>query len=216
MGDSIPIGSAFDFGWEKMKGNLRFFLISYIVAGLCFLPAGLFLVLTAVFAAKSDWVLTAIFAVLMVIAYIVPYVGIFIGYLKAGIRICSGEELHVKDCLPTVEEWFKVFIANCIYFTMVGVGLLLCVLPGIWLAVKFWSYGWFIVAEGSGPIEAFKEAEELTSDLTFDFLVFFVLCGVVLAIGWIALLIGLAFAFPVVLIATTYVFAKSAGIAAPG
>ena len=216
MADVVPISDAIGYGWEKAKGNLRFFILSYVLAGLALVPSGVCLVLTAVFAASSDWTLTVIFGILMVLSWLVVYVGLFIAYVKAGIRINAGEELTVRDCMPALDEWWKVFIANCIYLTLVGIGFLLCVIPGIWLAVKYWGYCWFIVEQGSGPVEAFREAGELSDGLTLELLVYFVICGVILGLGALAFIVGLALAFPVVLIATTYVFSKLAGLPVAG
>ena len=208
MSDGVTEADAFSFGWEKTKGSLRFFFMSYIVSGLVFIPSGILLVLTIVFAAKSDWTLTTIFAILTVIAWLIPYVALFVAYVKAGMLIAAGEEVAIRDCLPSLGEWWKVLIANCVYATAVGIGLLLCVVPGIWFALKYWSYCWFIVAEGYGPIEALKAAGDLSRGITFDLLFFFVICGIILGLGALAFLIGLAVAFPVVLMATTYLFCK--------
>jgi uncharacterized membrane protein len=214
--NSIPGGDAFRFSWEKTKSNLKFFIVSYIVSGLALIPSGIFLILTAVFAARSDWAITAVFGILMVLAFIATYAGLFIAYVKASMLMSAGEEVAIRDCMPTFDEWWKVLLANCIYFTGIGIGTLFCIIPGIWVAVKYWGYCWFIVEKGAGPVEALKEAGELSTDLVFDLLVFFVICGIIMWLGALVLLVGLIVAFPVVLMATTYVFRKLANMPVVG
>jgi uncharacterized membrane protein len=208
--NSIPRGDAFSYGWEKTKSNLKFFIVSYIVSGLALIPYGICLVLTVVFASRSDWAIATVFAILMAPVFIATYAALFTAYVKASMLISAGEEVAIRDCIPTFDEWWKTLVANIVYFAGIGIGLFFCIIPGIWVAIKYWGYCWFIVEEGASPIEALRQAGELSTDLVFDLLIFFVMCGVILWLGALVFLVGLAIAFPVALMAATYVFRKLA------
>jgi hypothetical protein len=212
MIENIPRGEAMRFGWEMTKENLGFFIASYIVAGLVWCVSGVLLILTVAHAADGNAGTAALFGLLTFLVSTITAAIMFVSYVKAGMFISAGYDVSIRDCLPTVGEIAKVYAAYFIWFVGIGIGLVFFILPGIWVALKYWPCGWIIIEKGLGPVEALKEAGELTDLLKFDLMFFFIVCGLVLFLGALVFLVGILIAFPVVLIATTYVFRLMANL----
>jgi hypothetical protein len=212
MEKSVPKSEAIRYGWNLLEDHFGLFLSTYLVAALIQIPVLIFLILTIVFAARSNWALTIVFAILWALAAIPVYNALFIGYVKISLLICSGREAGIKDFLPTVEELSRMILASYFYFTGVFIGLLLCIVPGVLFALKYWNFGWIIIGEGERPLEAFMKAGRLSKGIKSELFVYFLLCNIVLVIGALTCLIGLLLAFPTVLLATTYVHLKLAGM----
>lgn len=214
MEKAIPKGEAIRYGWNILEDHFGLFLGTYLLAALIQIPVLILFVLTIVFAARSNWALMAVFAILCALAAIPTYNALFIGYVKISLLICSGKEVGIRDFLPTVEELSRMILASCFYFAGVFIGLLLCILPGVWFALKYWNYGWIIIAEDERPIGAFLKAGKLSRHIKLDLFYHFVLCFILLLAGILVCMIGFLLAFPTVLLATTYVHLKLADMPA--
>lgn len=83
---------------------------------------------------------------------------------------------------------------------MVLVGLILFIFPGIYLALRFGLAQSAIVDKNMGVFEAFKYSAQITKNnrLELFFIILFMI-GVTIA-GCIALIVGLLFAYPLMLL----------------
>ncbi|HEX7444847.1 MAG TPA: hypothetical protein VF300_00510, partial [Methanothrix sp.] len=86
-------------------------------------------------------------------------------------------------------------VAGFFYGLMVVIGLLLLIVPGIYLGLKYQFFGYLIVDRGMGPFEALKESGRLTDGAKKDLFVFWLalICGILV----IMLVLGLLVALPV-------------------
>jgi len=78
---------------------------------------------------------------------------------------------------------------------MVAFGLVLLIIPGIYLALKYQFYGYLIVDKGMGPIKALKESGRITDGAKKDLLIFWLVLFCSIAV--IALVLGIFIALPV-------------------
>jgi len=129
----------------------------------------------------------------------------------------------VDGRIPEFEDLFNRapllfhYVAATILFTlMVVVGLVFLIVPGIYLAIRFGYYGYFIVDEEVGPIEAFKKSSDLTEGVRMDlFLLFALLIGLNI-VGALVLLVGLLVTVPLSQLICAYVFRHLQGPVAEG
>ena len=102
-------------------------------------------------------------------------------------------------------------IAALIVAAMVFVGTVFCILPGIIVAFMTHFYGYFVIDKNMAPMEAIKASFNLIKDNLGVMVVFYLLSIVVLIAGVIACGIGLIVAWPVVIIATGYMYKRLQG-----
>lgn len=126
-------------------------------------------------------------------AYAVLYGAMFVGYffivlatgmvIKATSDMIEGKKPSLTQNLKHVlRRLWKLYIAYLVYGLIVGVGFLLLVIPGIWLAIIFSLVLPAIVVADNGPMESFGTSKSLTENDKLRTL------GVLLASGLIALI----------------------------
>lgn len=206
---------ALSFGWDAISDRIEFFLGTYLVYALVLLIHGIFLVLTVVFAANASYGLAVIFGIITWVLGAIVYAAIFTGYIKTSLLLVDKEDFGIADLRPTLGQLWKVIVGGILYFTIVGIGLLLFIVPGIIWAIKYYPFGWLIIDQDLGIIDAFEKSSEITQGHKGELFRFFFSCGLVLLGGALLCLIGLVIAFPVVLAANAHVYRELSGTEVP-
>ncbi len=87
--------------------------------------------------------------------------------------------------------------------TLLGVGLTL-VPCGLW-ALYGWFHGYYVADEGQGPWQSMRSSYAAVRGAELGVLLFCLVCGVLNILGLALAVVGIFFAFPITLLATTYV-----------
>jgi uncharacterized membrane protein len=114
----------------------------------------------------------------------------------------------------TPELIVKLIGASILYNLAVMLGLILLIIPGIYLALRFSMASYIIADTNAGIMDAFRESSRLTEGVKWNLILAFIVMGLIMLLGVLALFVGLIVAVPVVLIATTHIYVqlkKSAG-----
>ena len=123
-----------------------------------------------------------------------------LGLTRIALNFASGDETSLAMLFGQGDKLLRALGAGILYYLMVGVGLLLLVVPGVYLALRFVMYQEAIVDRNMGIMEAFRYSSELTKNNKWSLFGLAVLSILVCLAGAIALLIGLIYAIPVVTI----------------
>lgn len=195
----IDIMGPVEFGWNTLKVNLKFFVVLMTIVGIAsFLPQLASFILP--FGESSSWwpLPVLIFAVL-IIFFIIINIMFQVGLINISIIFRSGGTPQIRDLYSSKPiVLLNYVVASFFYGLMVMVGLLLFIIPGIFLALKYQFYGYLTTDRGMGPIEALKESGRLTDGAKKDLFVFWLafFCGILV----IMMVLGLFIALPVGLI----------------
>ena len=184
------------FGWNTLKANLKFFVALMTIVGIAsFLPQ-LFSLILPSGEGSSWWPLSlSIFAVLIILSIIINIM-FQVGLINISIIFRNGETPQIRDLYSSTPiVLVNYLVATFFYGLMVAVGLLLLIVPGVFLALKYQFYGYLITDRGMGPFDALKESGRLTDGAKKDLLVFWLtlLCGIFV----IMLVLGLFVALPI-------------------
>lgn len=124
---------------------------------------------------------------------------IYIGYIGINMYVNA---YRLGKPYETMGEIFKTdinqlaiyFAVNLVYGLAVGIGCCLCIIPGIWIGVR-WMYAPMLAAsQGASFTEAFSRSWELTKGNFWDlFLLGLTAFGIVI-LGFVACCIGYLFA----------------------
>jgi hypothetical protein len=82
----------------------------------------------------------------------------------------------------------NLLVAALLFSIMVGIGLLFFIIPGIYLATKFWFFAQIIVDKKAGPLEAFQESARITQlrmQEIFILIILITLTGCIPLVGFI-------------------------------
>lgn len=190
---------AMRFGWERTREHLVFF------AG--FLVLGLILIaLPGILADVAEERAPVITAILFRIVALVLEFTVTMGFIKVSLRVHDGVEPEISNLLDCLPLFFRYFFASVLYALIVLAGILLLIVPGVIWGIKYMFYGYFIVDDGRGPLDAIKSSAAITRGAKPDL---FLLCLAVAGInllGLLALGVGLFITIPVSLAASAYVF----------
>jgi uncharacterized membrane protein len=182
-------GSAYGFGWERMKKFfLDLFLITVIV-GVVYIPLAMINSLDG--RGTVGGVILSIFGLAYWLLLLDPidYGSAFV-FLKA----VRGDKFEVKDIFmpfENIETYLNVILAELLKSAIIAIGMFLLIVPGIIFACKLAFVKFLVLDRNMGPVEAVKESWNMTRGYAGD--IFLVgLIAVPLAIaGMILLVVGL-------------------------
>lgn len=134
-------------------------------------------------------------------------VGVFtsISIITLSLEITAGVKPIISDLWKKYHHWrlfVNYLLASFLMAVIVGIGLLLLVIPGIYLAIRLQFYKFLIVdKEDIGPWMAIKESWRMTDGHSWKLFLFMLLIILINLVGAVLLGIGLLVSIPVSLIA---------------
>ncbi|MGM0546415.1 MAG: hypothetical protein ACQEST_06815 [Bacteroidota bacterium] len=129
-----------------------------------------------------------------------------LGFIKLMLLLVQDEYVTVSDMFNNFRTFFSYFIASFLYGIAVSIGLLLLVLPGIFIAIRFQFYPYFILENGDPSFIALQKSFNLSQDLTLELLLFGVAVVTLNIIGALLLGVGIIFTYPLTTMATAVIY----------
>lgn len=198
----FSIKEAIGSGWNTVKANLGFFIGFLIVAILLqYIPTFL--------AGQLQKSSAALAFLVRIVSWIVQMV-VSMGFLKMALKFHDGAQGEWSDLYSSYPLILNYVAGSILYGLIVFVGTLLLIVPGIIWAIKYQFFGYLIVDQNLGPIEAIKKSGEITKGSKWHLLLFGLAISGVTLLGVLCLFVGLLVAIPVVLMAGVYVYRKLA------
>ena len=120
-----------------------------------------------------------------------------LGLARVALNFASGEDSSSNTLFGQGAKLFKTIVAWFLFGLMVGVGLVLLIVPGIYLALRFGMFQYAIVDKNLGIMESFKYSSDLTKNNLMNLLGLVFMMFLIVIAGFLALGVGLLFAIPV-------------------
>lgn len=196
--DSFSISEAFESGWARFKENWGVL----VPAALAFYAVQFIYNICVNFVVKDYHPLFLFFLVASIVLVII----MSLGYIKMALMVHDGQKPVFKDLFSCYD---KVFPAIGIYILItlaVGLGLVLLIVPGIILALKFYFPYYILVDRDTGVIESMKISSRLTKGVKLKLLLFSLFCGAIFLAGILACGVGILVAFPVLMLMNVHVY----------
>jgi len=124
-----------------------------------------------------------------------------LGMLSVALNIVSGRRASVSQLFSQGGKFLKALGAMVLFIIATYIGLILLIVPGIYIMLR---YGFFLTAitdKNLGIIESFKYSSQLTKNTKLPLLGLGVLCALMGILGVIACCVGILYAYPVALLA---------------
>ena len=188
-------GEAISFGWEATKANFWLMVgVAFIVIVIGTCP-GMFFNKSMVFGGNLiTWILSTILG---------------IGTIKIALKIHDKKSAGMEDFLSLkLNQFLDYLITSFLTCLIVLGGLILLIVPGIIFALKYQFATYLIIDKKMRPIDAIKESGRITKGHLGSLFCLWLMSILIVIAGFIAVGVGLLLAFPVILLAQTYVYKK--------
>jgi uncharacterized membrane protein len=160
---SPTAGSAYSYGWKRMKKFfLDLFLISLIV-GVVWMPLGMIEGFDGRGTAGGAILHIFAFIYLLLLIHPIDYGAAFV-FLKAA----RNEQFEVSDMFLPFQNYMNVVLAALLKGAIVGIGFAFFVIPGIIFACKLAFVKYLVMDRNMEPVEAVKESWRMTSGYSGD------------------------------------------------
>jgi uncharacterized membrane protein len=130
--------------------------------------------------------------------------------IRATLMLIRGERLDASRIMTT-ENLGGYIVGAIIVGILTFVGFILCIVPGILVIFFTFFWGYFLVDKNMAPMDAITASYNLVKDNVGQVVVFVLLSWVVMFVGVIACGVGIIVAWPVVIIATGYMYKRLQG-----
>jgi len=153
----------------------------------------------------------ALKAILGIIGLVVS-AAVSIGIYRAALMITAGVTPTVSSAF-TYDRWGEWIVFSIVYGLMVGIGLVLCIIPGLFVLAFFGMAPYFFIDRGMSLGDAFTASREAAGR---GFALPVVLSVIVGALGFIACGIGALVTAPAAYIAVAFLYRGATNqVAAP-
>lgn len=202
----LEVGTCLRTGWKLTLahfGKLILFGLAYLgVTILLVAPLG---ILEAFYGVPQDGGgATASQAVVSLISNVAQNViSIFLGIGAAlfGLGMVRRTNPNIGILFAGGPHFWSVFLASILVVLSVVAGLILLILPGIYLAIRLSQFQFAIVDQKLGPIEGMKASWAMTKGNVLNLILLGLATFGIVLLGLLALGIGLLWAYPTVLLA---------------
>ena len=127
------------------------------------------------------------------------------GIIRGTLDITEGRKFDIAHAFGQL-DYGKVIITSVLVGVLTTIGLVLFVLPGILVAFFTTFALYFVVDNGTAPMESVKASFALVKDHLGDVFLLFLASIAAVIVGALACLVGLLVAVPVVTIAWAYAY----------
>lgn len=130
------------------------------------------------------------------------------GFTKITLDLYDKDDSTVKTLFSGGRYLFRIIVATTLYMLMIGGGVVLFIVPGIYFAIKYAFYMYAIIDKNAGILESFSESAKLTHDAKWELFGLAVLTGALNSFAASAFGIGLLIISPLITLVWTYVYRK--------
>ncbi len=197
---TFSIKEALSFGWKKEQSKPLFF-------------AGIILVMiitSILFGVVSDAAENSNFFVRIGINAVsmIAFLFLSLGIRKITLNAYDNKELKFSDIFSQEKLLISAIGATIIYVTLVFVGSLVLIIPGIFLFCRFFFVEVAIVDKGMGAIGSLRDSWRITKGNVLKILFFLLILLAINILGALAFLVGLLVTVPITALSLTYVYRK--------
>lgn len=130
------------------------------------------------------------------------------GYTRYALNIARGRPYSFGDIFGGDRLYGKILVVRFLYSAVVGVGVMLCLIPGLIAALGFSQATFLVVDKGMEPIDAMKESWRLASPNFANLFLWGLLSIGISLLGVMACCLGVYVAVPVLVVGNAFIYLK--------
>jgi hypothetical protein len=196
----VGVEPILNYAWKIWQENLGLLVGAYAtMVGIGFaigLPLGL---VQGALEANKNPEMAAFVGLLGNIVSNIVSIFLGIGMMQIALKLARGQRAEYAELFGGGPRFLPVLGVSILLGLAIGVGTLLCIVPGIIFALMWWPAYYLVVDNKSPVMESFTKAGEITKgNWGTAFLIALLAFGIGL-LGILALCVGLLFAAPLVI-----------------
>jgi hypothetical protein len=193
FGMSDRVISHFETGWRLFKSRASVFVVSMLLLFLSWVS----LEIAVVFLHRLGFVVSLV----LHLAWLFLFSGMLVGLHVMALKSVDGEIPRVGDLFGALERSPAYLLALSIYCLVVTGGLVLLIVPGIYLAIRYCLFAQVITDASASALAALRKAAALAHGNWTPLGALFLIAFLLNIAGMSLLGLGLIISFPVSLLA---------------
>jgi len=215
----IVIGDILNESWAIVKKNVWVFAATmlgyFIIYSLIYLLFGGIGAATTAIApgdssAAMSQALTSMFSVGAILTWLLMTIisaFFYLGFYKMALDSADGKNPDLSSFTSiSMKKIINLFLANLIYGIVVYIGLIACIIPGIFLAVRLQLYVFNIIDHDANAFDALSRSWNSTKGNSMDIFLLGLALVLVNFVGLICCGIGLLVTMPITIIAFALIY----------
>ncbi len=214
----IDIGDVLNTGWAVFKAemglSIGIVIVAYLVMQAASIPQQMLNVMGSVMEGQRNQEAALLFQLGSVLCLPITMAGqifISIGQSHALLKLVRGENASVGDIFGGGRFFWRNLGAAILFGLMVGAGTLLCIVPGIIVALMFWPFTFVLIDEDLPGIDCLWRAQKLTEGNRLSYFVVALACMGITILGFMAACVGVIFAYPLTWVICTVAYCRMTG-----
>lgn len=131
---------------------------------------------------------------------------IALGFTKIMLYLVDGRPVEVNDLINNGALFLNYTVAYFIFFIAVAIGLVLFIVPGIYLAIRLQFYPYYIIEEQAPSFIALQKSWQATGGFILELVLFGACMLCINFVGALLLGIGVIVTYPITTMATAVIF----------
>jgi uncharacterized membrane protein len=194
----FSIEKALRFGWDTVQKNLVFLVgVVLFMALISYFP-----LIIEMYARERVGGYLILFRIVSSFLQVVMSMGL----IRISLRFVDNQEADTKDLFSCFHLFFRYLIASIIFAVFVLLGLVLLIIPGIILALKFQFYDYFIIDKELGIMESIERSGKITEGALWELFLFTLVLFGINILGALCFIVGLLVTIPISMVAMAHVY----------
>ena len=165
-------------------------------------------------AVSEDPSVIALLQVVIQVAVNLIAMPMMLAIIVMGIRRAVGAEIYSGSVFSCYSKMLPLFATMVLVYIMVIIGLILFVLPGIYLMVAYYMAMPLVVEKNMSPWQAMEVSRKAITHRWFSVFGLFLVMGIILAVSMLPLGLGLIWTLPMFVIAFGILYRNMFGVEA--
>lgn len=129
-----------------------------------------------------------------------------LGFIKIMLRLVQDDYVEVIDMFNNFKPFLSYFVASFLYGISVALGILLLIIPGIFIAIRFQFYPYFILENNDSSFAALQKSFYLSQNLTLELLLLGIVVIALNIAGILLFGVGVILTYPLTTMAIAVVY----------
>lgn len=178
----LGVGNALARGWTEMKDNFLVFLLAVLVVTVFMVPMNI----SGDAHNDGSALIGLLETAYMFLLYPIINYGADLIFLR-GVR---GDRVEVKSIFDGFQNYVNIILASLLVTGLIGIGLIIFIFPGIYVACRLAFVPYLVMDEGLDPIAAVEASWRITRGHAWRIFVLGFLSIFIFFLGLLLLIVG--------------------------
>ena len=178
----LGVGSALSRGWTEMKDNFLVFLLAVLVLSVFITPINM----GGDGHNDSSMLIGLLETAYLFLLYPIINYGADLIFLR-GVR---GDRVEVRSIFDGFQNYVNIILASLLTTGLIGIGLIVFIFPGIYVACRLAFVSYLVMDEGLDPIAAVEASWRITRGHAWRIFVLGVVSIFLFFLGLLLLIVG--------------------------